>query len=156
MIDIGAVIDILTGLVIGTHVLSLHCQICATTGAKIKKEKPNIYEQWLQEHKESGSCTINFPGVSGMMEVEAATVLWAKSVEKFRSKYTTFVGDGDSKAYNKMCDYGPDVEIEKECLNHVGKRMGAALRIMVSCILQQKGNNIRWQRILQANCKRYT
>ncbi|KAK3701973.1 hypothetical protein RRG08_017863 [Elysia crispata] len=136
LIGIGAVIDILTGLVIDTHVLSLHCQICATTGAKIKKEKSNNYEQWLQEHKESGSCTINFEGVSGMMEVEAATVLWARSVEKFRLKYTIFVGDGDSKAYNKVCDlapYGPDVEIEKEeCLNHVGKRMGAALRNVVS------------------------
>ncbi|KAK3751940.1 hypothetical protein RRG08_046215 [Elysia crispata] len=61
---------------------------------------------------------------------------WAQCVEKFRLKYTTFVGDGDSKAYNKVCDltpYGPDVEIEKEeCLYHVGKRMGAALRNVVS------------------------
>ena len=69
-----------------------------------------------------------------MMEVEAATVLWARFVVNFRLKYTTFVGDGDSKAYNKVCDlapYGPDVEIEKEeCLNHVGKRM--ALRNVVS------------------------
>ena len=52
LIGIGAVIDILTGLVMDTHVLSLLCQIYPTTGANVKREKPNEYEQWMQEHKD--------------------------------------------------------------------------------------------------------
>ena len=46
-------------------------------------------------------------GVSRMMEAEAASVLWAQSIKKFRLKYTTFTKDGDSKPYNEVhvCDW---------------------------------------------------
>ncbi|GFO17377.1 hypothetical protein PoB_004388200 [Plakobranchus ocellatus] len=70
------------------------------------------------------------------MEVQAAVVLWSRSVEKFHLKYTTFVGDGDSKAYNKVCEvqpYGPDTQIVKEeCVNHVNKCTSTALCNLVS------------------------
>ncbi|GFO12966.1 hypothetical protein PoB_003947100 [Plakobranchus ocellatus] len=46
------------------------------------------------------------------------------------------VSDGDSKAFNKLVEimpYGPNVVIVKEdCINHVGKRLGTALRNLVS------------------------
>ncbi|GFO20577.1 hypothetical protein PoB_004708200 [Plakobranchus ocellatus] len=46
------------------------------------------------------------------------------------------VSDGDSKAFNKLLEvlpYGPDVVILKEdCINHVGKRLGTALRNLVA------------------------
>ncbi|XP_005091180.1 uncharacterized protein LOC101848798 [Aplysia californica] len=135
LIGIGCVIDVLTGLVLDSHVLSLHCQTCATTGQWKKTNTPLAYDAWLTEHKASG-CNINYGGSSGMMEVEAAVVLWSRSMEKFGLRYTTFVGDGDSKAFNKVTEvkpYGPGVQIVKEeCLNHVGKRLGTALRNLVS------------------------
>eukprot|EP00795_Rhopilema_esculentum_P007344 gene7344-13076_t len=50
--------------------------------------------------------------------------------------------DGDSKAFSavkELAPYGPDVEIGKEdCINHVSKRMGSALRNLVAESKAQK------------------
>ncbi|GFN94321.1 hypothetical protein PoB_002082700 [Plakobranchus ocellatus] len=136
LIGIGCVIDVLTGLIIDGHVLSLHCHVCAQTGASIKRETPHRYEQWRQDHIEKGECTINFECSSGMMEVRAAEVLWGRSVQRHNLRYTTMVNDGDSKAFKKLLEvqhYGPDVVILKEdCINQVGKRLGTALRNLVA------------------------
>ena len=49
-------------------------------------------------------------------------------------RFTTFVGDGDSSAYNAVCKLnggkGPyEVPVTKEeCINHVSKRMWARLQ----------------------------
>lgn len=47
-------------------------------------------------------------------------------------RYTTLLGDGDSKEFdsvNEMKPYGEDLEIKKiECVGHVEKRMGMRLR----------------------------
>ena len=71
-----------------------------------------------------------------MMESEAALVMWSRSVERHGLRYTTLVGDGDSKAFDKVkahSPYGPDFDITKEeCINHVSKRLGTALRNLVS------------------------
>ena len=72
--------------------------------------------------------TANMTVVS--MEVEAAEILWNRSMERgFR--YTTMVSDGDSKSFRHLTNlrvYG-DVEVHKEeCVNHVAKRLGTALR----------------------------
>ncbi|KAL8595529.1 hypothetical protein ACOMHN_000737 [Nucella lapillus] len=51
-------------------------------------------------------------------------------------RYTTMLSDGDSKAFTELCKlnpYGPDHPITKEdCINHVAKRVGTALRNLVS------------------------
>lgn len=50
---------------------------------------------------------------------------------KLGMRYTTFISDGDSKAYDTVKSlklYG-DIKIVKEgCINHVGKRLGTRLR----------------------------
>ncbi|KAH7981696.1 hypothetical protein HPB52_000721 [Rhipicephalus sanguineus] len=65
------------------------------------------------------------------MEVEAAKILFGRSLEKHGLRYTTMLCDGDSRAFNSLQEekvYG-FVPIEKEdCVNHIHKRMGAALR----------------------------
>lgn len=65
------------------------------------------------------------------MEVEACLKLWKRS-ESIGFRYTTMLSDGDSKAFNSVVEsqvYGKDISIEKEeCLNHVSKRLGTALR----------------------------
>ncbi|GFR62329.1 hypothetical protein ElyMa_001869100 [Elysia marginata] len=136
LIGIGCVIDVLTGLVIDGHVLSLHCHICARTGTKIKRETPHRYDDWFQQHKNSGECTTNFDGSSGMMEVKIAEILWSRSVERHGLRYTIMVSDGDSKAFNRLLEvelYGPDVYLSKEdCMNDVGKRFGTALHNLVA------------------------
>lgn len=136
LVGIGCVIDMLTGLVLDVHVLNMHCTVCARTGEWIRKETPQNFEKWLADHKASGLCATNYQGTSGMMEVKAAEVLWSRSIEKYKIRYTTMVSDGDSKSYNRLLElqpYGPQFQVEKEdCLNHVGKRMGSALRNLVA------------------------
>ncbi|XP_055874806.1 uncharacterized protein LOC129924445 [Biomphalaria glabrata] len=133
MIGVSCVIDVLTGYVIDFEVLSSFCQTCSTTGTRLKAQSPALYKEWFESHKPD--CDINYTGSSGMMETHAAEILWRRSIEKFKLRYTTMLSDGDSKAFNKVCEIKPygDVPITKEeCVNHVGKRMGTALRNLVT------------------------
>ncbi len=79
---------------------------------------------------------MNFDGVSGMMEPNCVEALWKPSVNLHNMRYTTTISDGDSKAYDAVCElrlYGKDVEIEKvECVNHISKRLGTALLNLVT------------------------
>ena len=58
------------------------------------------------------------------MEAATAEVLWERSVERHRFRYTTILSEGDAKTFKHLCDrhvYG-DVELKKkECMNHVAK-----------------------------------
>lgn len=69
------------------------------------------------------------------MEAEGACRLYGRSLAKHKLKYIPFVGDGDSKSYKAVTDsapYGHGVFIPKEdCIGHVTKRMGTALRKLV-------------------------
>ncbi|GFO19521.1 hypothetical protein PoB_004602600 [Plakobranchus ocellatus] len=73
--------------------------------------------------------------------VKVAEILWLRSIERHKLRYVTLVSDGDSKAYNRICEVAPygEAQIEKEeCLNHVGKRLGTALRNLVSDCSKKK------------------
>ncbi len=74
--------------------------------------------------------------------MEAAVHLWERSVADNKLRYTTILIDGDSKAYDavqKSNVYVHDVTIEKEdCVNHVSKRMGTALRNIVQTSKAEK------------------
>ena len=52
--------------------------------------------------------------------------------ESRRLRYTTYIGDGDSKGYHAVTaaqPYGADAQVVKEeCIGHVQKRLGTALR----------------------------
>ena len=65
------------------------------------------------------------------IEMEAAEILWSHSLEKHNFRYTTLLSDGDAKTFKHLCSlnvYG-DVSLTKEeCVNHVAKRIGTALR----------------------------
>ena len=93
------------------------------------KLKPKDLEEWKKKH--SSNCPKNFDGSSNAIEVECALRIWKRSVENHKPRYTAMLCDGDSKAYDAVCEakvYGA-VEIQKEdCVNHVSKRMGTALR----------------------------
>ena len=90
------------------------------------------------------NCPKNFDGSAGAMEVECAKILWSRSVEKCKLRYTTILCDGDSKAFDAVTNlnvYGPGNVIQKEdCINHVSKRMGTALRNLVASSKAQKNS----------------
>ena len=75
-------------------------------------------------------CNCNYQGSSGGMEVQAAEHLWTRSLNRgFR--YTTMLSDGDAKTFNHLTSlqvYGDVVIQKEECINHVAKRLGTALR----------------------------
>ena len=55
--------------------------------------------------------------------------IFNRSEETRKLQYTEYFGDGDSKAYNEVEHCYQDVHVEKEeCVGHVQKRVGTALR----------------------------
>ena len=68
------------------------------------------------------------------MEASAAVEMFGRSVENLKLKYTTFVGDGDSSCFGRVKEamaakFGNKYPVVKEeCVGHMQKRMGTALR----------------------------
>ncbi|GFW39844.1 uncharacterized protein TNCV_2420091 [Trichonephila clavipes] len=64
--------------------------------------------------------------------MHAAYILWNRSISDCAMRYTTVLCDGDAKTHQNLNEkevYGDDVVIVKEeCVNHVAKRLGTALR----------------------------
>lgn len=121
--DVGRVLDF--------HVSSKFCQQCSTWKSRLEKKKisEHQYEQFLASHQDA--CSKNTDRSAPGMEAEAAVILWRRSEDDRQLRYTTYIGDGDSKAYNAVCDASPygDVPIVKEeCVGHVQKRVGTNLR----------------------------
>ncbi|XP_013082132.2 uncharacterized protein LOC106067494 [Biomphalaria glabrata] len=111
--------------------MSTYCQKCSTTGKNMLKRGKAVYDEWFKRHELD--CTINHSGSSGLMEVNVAKVMWLRS-QNLGFRYTTFVSDGDYKTYKELQSLAPySVPIKKEeCINHVSKRLGTALRNLVT------------------------
>ena len=110
--------------VLDTVVKSSFCQGCNLW--KTKHEGTINYSDWYENHKEQ--CTINH---ADKMKVDAIMEMFRNSEEKYRVKYTTYIGDGGSKTFQSILDLEPyDTVIveKKECVGHVEKRMGTRLR----------------------------
>ena len=123
----ASVIDMVTGLPIDYEVLSNFCLKCKVAESK------DPSNEWKENHAKN--CPKNFEGTSNAMEVECAKRLWGRSIEKYKLRYTVMLSDGDSKSYDAVSSaevYGKDKKITKEdCINHVSKRMGTALKKLV-------------------------
>ena len=70
------------------------------------------------------------------METDGIEEIYMRSLDKHNIRYRPFIGDGDSASYTrieKLIPCGPLHLVEKhECVNHVTKRMGSALRTLLS------------------------
>ena len=86
------------------------------------------YCLWRADHN---NCKANFKGSAPAMEPEGTEQMFKGSVETHQLRYSELYGDGDSKSYNQIKDvYLADgIEVtKKECIGHVRKRVGTALR----------------------------
>ena len=87
---------------------------------------------WQSEHKKK--CCIVHIGSSGSMEKEGAIEIFLRSIEKRNLKYTVFVGDGDTDCFGSVRDKCRRIYVdsyivtEEECIGHLQKRLGTALR----------------------------
>ena len=78
----------------------------------LKKQKcTEKYLKWKDTHV----CTINHDGRAGKMECEGAKAIYHRSVEKHSLRYTTYLGDGDTKSYQEVIKLKPygDIPIDK-------------------------------------------
>ena len=117
---IGVIIELNTGLVLDVHVMSNLCLICQ----KGPKTTDDNYDQWFNEHK--STCTRNHTGSASSMELEAARVLFSRSVNKYNIRYTQLLCDGDSKTVSALNNdevYGSIPIVKSDCINHVNKRL---------------------------------
>lgn len=84
------------------------------------------------ENVHTTSCTANYAGTSGGMEVAGVREIFHRSEDNYGIRYKYYLGDGDCKGFDIICSekpYGDDFEVEKlECVGHVQKRMGTRLR----------------------------
>ena len=77
------------------------------------------------------TTTINHTGSAGSMEAGGVMNIYKRSVATKCLRYTKYLGDGDSKAFQDVvaANIYPDNVIEKdECIGHAQKRVGACLR----------------------------
>ena len=115
-----------TGKVLDAEVLSRFCKEC-------KKHEEDTPENlaWQADHKTK--CKANFQGSAPAMEPAGALKIFERSVESNKLRYTEFFGDGDSESYGvvkEVYNSGSNAVsvAKKECVGHVQKRIGTALR----------------------------
>ena len=112
-----------TGKVLDYEVKSRICISCQ----RHTKLDPSSeeYQLWKQTHLDSGECSQNFEGSANAIECSGALEIWKRSVSKHNLRYTTYIGDGDSKTHTTIVDekpYGPECDIKKsDCIGHVQK-----------------------------------
>ena len=117
-----------TGKVVDVEVLSKFCKQCKKHEDDEDTPENNA---WKADHKLK--CKANFQGSSPAMEPEGAIRIFERSIESNKLRYTEYFGDGDSKSYNVVKDGYNSGEngvqvVKKECVGHVQKRVGTALR----------------------------
>ena len=95
---VGAVIDILTGLVVDNEIMSKHCTMCMISANELGAESPEFHA-WYEGHKIS-ECNKNYDGSSTAMEMCAADLMWKRSIENCQMRYTTILSDGETKTFN--------------------------------------------------------
>ncbi|GFX96253.1 uncharacterized protein TNCV_2291411 [Trichonephila clavipes] len=131
LIGVGCVIDMHTRYVVDFEGMSKVCRHCSVAKNKLGQSNAE-FSIWCEVHE--SECDINHLGSSTSMEMEAALTLWKRSTS-LGFRYITVLSDGDCKTFNYLCEkkvYGPDIVIKKEeCINHVSKRLGTALRSTV-------------------------
>ncbi|XP_046589419.1 uncharacterized protein LOC124293252 [Neodiprion lecontei] len=138
LFGITSLIGWYTKKVIDVVVKSKYCKACQHWEAK---EGTAEYWEWKSTHDDE--CQANHSGSTGKMEVDSAVEMFQRSEELYGIKYKYYIGDGDSKTFLGISNSDPynGFEIkQKECIDHVQKRMGTRLREIVK---KQKGSSGR-------------
>ena len=121
-----AVLSIDTGKCLDIEVLSKVFHACQRH--EINND-PQVEQEWQINH--AHKCKVNFKGSAPSMKTEGVKRIFQRSEQKHKLRYTEYYGDGDSKGFsgvkNTYIEKGLKV-VKKECVGHVQKRVGTALR----------------------------
>ncbi|GFU70502.1 uncharacterized protein TNCV_2511581 [Trichonephila clavipes] len=111
-----------TGKCIDAEVMSSFCKGCDW---KRRKGSP-AYKKWKILHVKE--CLKNHNGSAGMMETVGMVRIFQRSLSHRSVRYTSYIGDGDSKTFSSITasnPYGEDITVSKiECVGHVQKKNG--------------------------------
>ena len=105
-------------------------KVCNECKKHENDEDTREHRKWKAEHK--AKCKTNYSGSSPAMEPVGARRIFNRSISSYGLQYNEFYGDGDSKSFAAVEnvheeEFGVVIE-KKECVGHVQKRLGAALR----------------------------
>lgn len=125
---IATVICVVTGLVLDFTTLSNYCHACELGPEPGSPQ----FDAWWAKHE--AKCQKNVNCSSAAMETQAAVIMFSRSAQLHKFRYTKMLSDGDAKAHAAVLAVDPygEHKVEKEeCVNHVTKRMGTALRTLL-------------------------
>ncbi|GFX00639.1 uncharacterized protein TNCV_2236461 [Trichonephila clavipes] len=112
-------ISVDSGKILDIEVLSQYCRVCTKTEKTSGFSKKCVVSQFCKNHKGSASN----------METVGAYRIFERSEAKRSLRYTSYYGDGDSKAFNNVKDiYGYDSVVKYKCIGHVQKSVSSRLR----------------------------
>ncbi|GFT14881.1 uncharacterized protein TNCV_3483371 [Trichonephila clavipes] len=117
-VGVCAVIGDKTGKCIDAEVMSSFCKGCDSW--KRRKGSP-AYKKWKILHVKE--CLKNHNDSAGMMETVGMVRIFQRSLSHRSVRYTSYIGDGDSKTFSSITasnPYGEDITVSKtECVGHV-------------------------------------
>lgn len=122
-----------TGKMLDYMAFSKYCAGCRQW--ERKDQTSEEYRAWKEAH--SSHCMMNFSGSAGAMEPEGTLQIFKRS-ESHRIRYKNLISDGDSKSFSLLLQenvYGSgpdDAVVKRDCVGHVQKRLGTALRNLKS------------------------
>ena len=116
-------ISVETGKYLAYECLVQNCKACEMS---VSRKGAVEYDNFVREH----DCPINHQGSAGAMEAIGVDRIFERSVPELKLRYTTYISDGDSKAYPSVVAANPypgkDI-IKRECGGRVEKRVGGRL-----------------------------
>ena len=127
LVGTTAVISLETGQVLDYEILNKICYECRHW-KNIPESDPKR-DNWSQKHVQI--CPMNYSGSAPGMEAVGACRIWQRSEEKNKLRYTTFLGDGDSKSFSSVSQVSSYPVSKIDCVGHVQKRLGTRLRNLV-------------------------
>ncbi|XP_028412728.1 uncharacterized protein LOC114535641 [Dendronephthya gigantea] len=106
------------------EVLSKVCHGCQ----RVEREV-DVGKKAAKKAEHVGKCKVNHIGSSASMKTEGVKRIFERSEKDRKLQYTEYFGDGDNKAYSEVENVYDGIHVEKkECVGHVQKRVGTALR----------------------------
>ncbi|GFX18691.1 uncharacterized protein TNCV_3311521 [Trichonephila clavipes] len=136
-VGVCAVIGDKTGKCIDAEVMSSFCKGCDSW----KRRKGVTCLQKVENSLHVKECLKNHNGSADMMETVGMVRIFQRSLSHRSVRYTSYIGDGDSKTFSSITasnPYGEDITVSKiECVGHVQKNGNSFTKIKTNKLQTQ-------------------
>ena len=107
----------------------LNNQKCAQRSSRESSKGTEAYAESKASHE--SECSMNHEGSAASLEPEGVVACFERSIDKYKSRYTQYLGDGDTKSYLEVVKKDPynGTSVNNMCIGHLQKR-GARLHKM--------------------------